>query len=676
MARPERLELPAGESLVLPRGLGRAYGDAAVPSREATLVLETGRADRILDWDPVSGRLTAEAGLSLAEVLRLFVPRGWFPPVTPGTKFVTLGGCVATDVHGKNHHRDGSFGHFVDRLTVLTSDGKEVACGPDLERELFLATVGGMGLTGLITEVTLRLRPVESGWIVMESEGVPDLDHMVSALESSGRDWPYTVGWIDCLASGAGLGRGVLLRGRHAARAEVPGGDPPARRTLRVPLDAPEWLLSPPAMRAFNGLTTGSRRAGAAAARGARPHLVSYESFFYPLDAHRRLESSLRPARLSPVPVRGAPRGGRAAMRELLERLAAAGTASFLAVIKDCGPPVRCLPVVPARRHHARAGPALSRPGHGRPRARAECHRDRRGRPRLSRQGRRHARRGLRPHGAPARRVAPLRDAGTRSGGSAPPCRCACSGTAREGRSGRGPPAAWGAPWPGSSPSGGTPWYLLGRDAGELATSARDLTARGARGPVTTGPLDLGDTAGFVAALDAADEAVGGVDALVVTAGDFAAQEELERDYARLRHLLDVNFTATAVLCQQMAERLAARGGGTICAFSSVAGDRPRRSNFLYGASKAGLSAFLDGLGLAYGARGVRVVCVRPGFVKTGMTAGLPVPPFAGEPDAVARIVLRALDRGTPVVYAPPIWRLVMLAIRVLPRAIMRRVRF
>jgi decaprenylphospho-beta-D-erythro-pentofuranosid-2-ulose 2-reductase len=217
---------------------------------------------------------------------------------------------------------------------------------------------------------------------------------------------------------------------------------------------------------------------------------------------------------------------------------------------------------------------------------------------------------------------------------------------------------------------------LLGRDAAELVTSARDLTARGARVSVATAPLDLGDPAGFAAALDAADGAVGGMDTLVVTAGDFAGQEELERDPARLHRLLDVNFTATAVLCQQTAERLAARGGGTICAFSSVAGDRPRRSNFLYGASKAGLSAFLDGLGLAYGDRGVRVVCVRPGFVKTAMTAGLPVPPFAGEPDAVARVVLRAIDRGTPVVYAPPIWRFVMAAIRLLPRAVMRRVRF
>jgi decaprenylphospho-beta-D-erythro-pentofuranosid-2-ulose 2-reductase len=217
---------------------------------------------------------------------------------------------------------------------------------------------------------------------------------------------------------------------------------------------------------------------------------------------------------------------------------------------------------------------------------------------------------------------------------------------------------------------------LLGRDAAELAASARDLSARGARGTITTGHLDLAEPAAFAVALDQADQAAGGLDTLVVTAGDFAAQNALERDAERLRRLLDVNFTATAVLCQLAAERFAARGGGTICAFSSVAGDRARRSNYLYGASKAGLSAFLDGLGLAYGDRNVRVICVRPGFVKTGMTAGLPVPPFAGEPDGVARIVVRALDRGAPVVYAPPIWRWVMLPIRLLPRAVMRRVRF
>ena len=217
---------------------------------------------------------------------------------------------------------------------------------------------------------------------------------------------------------------------------------------------------------------------------------------------------------------------------------------------------------------------------------------------------------------------------------------------------------------------------LLGRDTGELETSARDLLARGARGPVTTARLDLAEVTGFATALDAADRLVGGFDTLVLTAGDFAPQDGLEGNAARLERLLDLNFTAAAVLCQQAAERLAGRGGGTICAFSSVAGDRARRSNYLYGASKAGLSAFLEGLHLAFADRGVRVVCVRPGFVKTAMTAGLPVPPFAGEPDTVARVVLRAIDRGTPVVYAPPIWRWIMLAIRLLPRAVMRRAKF
>jgi short-subunit dehydrogenase len=218
--------------------------------------------------------------------------------------------------------------------------------------------------------------------------------------------------------------------------------------------------------------------------------------------------------------------------------------------------------------------------------------------------------------------------------------------------------------------------WLLGRDAAELEASARDLEARGASRPVGHSTLDLAEPAGFADALDAADRGLDGVDTLVVTGGLFGAQPDLATDPPRLAALLHVNFTGTAVLCQMAAERLAARGGGTICAFSSVAGDRARRSNYLYGASKAGLSAFLDGLGLAYADRGVRVVCVKPGFVKTGMTAGLPVPPFAGEPDAVARTVLRAIERGQETVYAPAIWREDMLAIRSLPRAAMRRISF
>lgn len=218
--------------------------------------------------------------------------------------------------------------------------------------------------------------------------------------------------------------------------------------------------------------------------------------------------------------------------------------------------------------------------------------------------------------------------------------------------------------------------FLLGRDDGEMALSARDLEARGAPGPVGQARLDLGEPDGFAGALDTADRALSRIDALVVTGGLFARQEELARDPARLAALLHANFTGTVLLCQQVAERLAARGGGLICAFSSVAGDRARRGNYLYGASKAGLSVFLDGLDLAYRDRGVRVLCVKPGFVRTAMTAGLPVPPFAGEPDAVARRVVAAMDAGRHQVYAPGVWRFIMLVIRALPRAVLRRVQF
>jgi short-subunit dehydrogenase len=218
--------------------------------------------------------------------------------------------------------------------------------------------------------------------------------------------------------------------------------------------------------------------------------------------------------------------------------------------------------------------------------------------------------------------------------------------------------------------------FLLGRHTAELERSARDLEVRGAKGSVGTALCDLGDSGGFAAALDAADAALGGFDAAVVTAGLFATQDRLEEGPALAESLLDVNFTGTVMFCEAVRKRLLTRGGGTLCVFSSVAGERGRKPVILYGAAKAGLSAYLEGLDHKFRAAGVRTVCVKPGFVKTSMTDGLKPPPFAGEPDGVARTVLRAIDRGTPVVYAPPIWALVMLVIRSLPRFVMRKIAF
>lgn len=221
----------------------------------------------------------------------------------------------------------------------------------------------------------------------------------------------------------------------------------------------------------------------------------------------------------------------------------------------------------------------------------------------------------------------------------------------------------------------GATLHLWGRDAATLELSAQDLRVRGAH-RVTTSAADLADAAGFAAAFDDAEAALGRIDAVVVTAGLFGTQDELEADLDRLAAVLHVDFTQTILFCEHARRRLLARGGGTLVVFSSVAGDRGRKTVGLYGAAKAGLSHYLEALDHRYRADGLVTICVKPGFVRTGMTAGLKEPPFVGEPGAVADLVLRAIDRQQPLVYAPSIWRWVMLVIRNLPRAVMRRVGF
>jgi decaprenylphospho-beta-D-erythro-pentofuranosid-2-ulose 2-reductase len=220
--------------------------------------------------------------------------------------------------------------------------------------------------------------------------------------------------------------------------------------------------------------------------------------------------------------------------------------------------------------------------------------------------------------------------------------------------------------------------FLLGRDAADLATSARDIEVRAARaaGSIGTAVCDLEQPDGFAAALDAADTALGGFDTVVVTAGLFATQDRLEAEPDFARRLLTADFANTIVFCEEARRRLLARGGGTLCVFSSVAGERGRKPVVIYGAAKAGVTRYLEGLDHRFHAQGLRVICVKPGFVRTGMTAALKPPPFAGEPDAVARDVVRAIDQGRPVVYAPGIWRLIMLVIRLLPRFVMRKIGF
>jgi NAD(P)-dependent dehydrogenase (short-subunit alcohol dehydrogenase family) len=219
--------------------------------------------------------------------------------------------------------------------------------------------------------------------------------------------------------------------------------------------------------------------------------------------------------------------------------------------------------------------------------------------------------------------------------------------------------------------------FLMGLDAADLQRSAADLATRHPKHPALGFAVcDLERPETFAEALDAADAALGQFDTVVVTSAMFATQEALEQDIELTRRLVTVNYANTVVFCEHARKRLLARGGGRLAVFSSVAGDRGRKPVILYGSSKAGITRYLEGLDHKFYAAGLRVLCVKPGFVKTGMTAGLKPPPFAGEPDAVARSVVRAMDRQKPVLYAPPIWALVMMVIRWLPRFVMRRIGF
>jgi decaprenylphospho-beta-D-ribofuranose 2-oxidase len=320
------------EGMPLFRGLGRSYGDSALPAHSRPYVVSTVLADRILKFDNASGLLRAESGLSLAELNRTFLPRGWFVPVTPGTQFVTLGGMVAADVHGKNHHVDGCIGRHVRRLKMHVPDGRVLECGPDLERELFWATVAGMGLTGHILEVELPLKRIPSPWIVQESVRVPDIDAYIGELKESAKQWPMTVGWIDCLSTGKNLGRGFLMKGRWAEGHEAPTEFPKEPMRVRFPFEAPELLLSPLSVKAFNAALYWKHLPR------KKTGIVSPFTFFYPLDFIRDWNLMYGPRGFTQYQCVLPDSAGPGAARKFLEVLTKRGGASFLCVIKDCGP--------------------------------------------------------------------------------------------------------------------------------------------------------------------------------------------------------------------------------------------------------------------------------------------------------------------------------------------------
>lgn len=318
---------------LIARGNGRAYGDSAI---NPSATIDMRHLNRMIAFDPRTGQLVAEAGVLLGDIIATFLPRGWFPQVTPGTKFVTLGGAIAADVHGKNHHRDGSFRACVDWIDLMGPDGEVTRCSKDNDTALFNYTMGGMGLTGIILRAAIRLRAVESAWIKQTTVTASNLQAAMAAFEAA-LNVTYSVAWIDCLGTGKNLGRSLVMLGEHAvqndlfpAQASAPFRIKPKLK-LAVPFDFPAFSLNSLSVRAFNALYywAGARKTG--------EKLVDWDSYFYPLDAilaWNRIYGRKGFAQFQCVLPLDRSEAG---LTALLVEIAKAGSGPFLAVLKRFG---------------------------------------------------------------------------------------------------------------------------------------------------------------------------------------------------------------------------------------------------------------------------------------------------------------------------------------------------
>lgn len=310
----------------LPFGNGRSYGDSCMAATDEVLALRPLNRLVAADWE--RGVLRVEAGATLGEVLRVALPRGWFLPVTPGTQYATVGGAIANDVHGKNHHRRGTFGRHVARFGLLRSDRGALECAPDENTELFAATIGGLGLTGVVPWAELQLMPVRSSRVASNSRRFGNLDEFFALSDAHDAHHEYTVAWIDCLARGASLGRGIFTVGDHADDGVL---ECAARGKLAMPVTPPFSLVNRLSLSAFNTLYYHRHP------RAPLQRTVDYDGFFYPLDGIAQWNRMYGPSGFQQYQCVVPQRDARAAIGALLDTIATHGAGSFLAVLKRCG---------------------------------------------------------------------------------------------------------------------------------------------------------------------------------------------------------------------------------------------------------------------------------------------------------------------------------------------------
>lgn len=315
-------------NVILPRGLGRSYGDAAL----AGTVLSLGRLNRIERFDDKNGVLTAEAGVSIEEILKTIIPRGWFLPVTPGTKHVTLGGAIACDIHGKNHCKEGTFGNYVIVMDVVNANGSITRCSRTKLPELFHAIIGGMGLVGIVVRATICLKSIETSFISQTLVRTKNFEETIDVLERR-ESTTYSITWIDSTARGKNFGRGVVILGEHTPAAILPAGTNPRPMSHKKPpsvfFSLPRFALSAPAFKIFNTTYYHTHPSGKS--------LVSYDPFFYPLDRISNWNRIYGRWGFMEYQCVVPKNGGAEAIRHVLETAAKSGCPSFLIGLKTFG---------------------------------------------------------------------------------------------------------------------------------------------------------------------------------------------------------------------------------------------------------------------------------------------------------------------------------------------------
>lgn len=318
---------------LIARGLGRCYGDSALSST----IISTRRFRRILAFNEITGEITCESGVSLEELLATFVPRGWFLPVTPGTKFITVGGAIASDVHGKNHHIGGSMSHHIKSMDVMLSDGKVVTCSKEENPDLFWSTCGGMGLTGIVLRATFKMAPIESSYIKQETIKARNIDEIMDIFEESGK-YTFSVAWIDCLAGNEKLGRSIMMRGEFAAKDDLVNSryyaNPlkvPNKFKLNVPFNFPGFILNTYSVKGFNFLYYNK------APKGLSQSIVDYDTFFYPLDSINNWNRIYGRRGFTQYQFVIPKESSKEGMKTILKKISLSGQGSFLAVLKLFG---------------------------------------------------------------------------------------------------------------------------------------------------------------------------------------------------------------------------------------------------------------------------------------------------------------------------------------------------